>query len=327
MAKKTATYANYELRVEDNGKIVILNDGQPVQNSMGAIRTIAADVSFTLDPKWNTQSSGRKLIDFLNSTKTASATSVRAEEPAAPASIASVKAEESSAHTDMPEPASKPTPAPVAEPEATSANHNTDNELTEEEMNELLKQIAELRKSIESLESRFATLENNRTSEVTTKQRLTRTISKDYVILHESWSWPQIYYFVRQSDGKMGYLKPIYTSEGNLTVGQTRKVADMFGHKYDSKTKREMLGFELVSKYGDGEWAFIGKNAVDANGITYDFIETKLPYDSKFLQFATGQTKYLQERYTNDPLVVDPKWMSDEIAAKLLEFYNLLVRK
>ena len=56
MAKKTATYANYELHVEDNGKIVILNAGQLMQNTMGAIRTIAAEVSFTLDPKWNTQS-------------------------------------------------------------------------------------------------------------------------------------------------------------------------------------------------------------------------------------------------------------------------------
>ncbi len=44
MAKKTATYADYELRVEDNGKIVILNAGQAVQNAMGAIRTIASEV-------------------------------------------------------------------------------------------------------------------------------------------------------------------------------------------------------------------------------------------------------------------------------------------
>lgn len=66
MAKKTATYANYELRVEDNGKIVILNASRLMPNAKGAVRTIAAEVNFTLDPKWNTQSAGRKLIDYLN---------------------------------------------------------------------------------------------------------------------------------------------------------------------------------------------------------------------------------------------------------------------
>ena len=77
MAKKTATYASYELHVEDNGKFVILNDGQPVQNAKGTIRIIAADVNFTLDPKWNTQTAGRKLVDFLNSTTTTSGTSAK----------------------------------------------------------------------------------------------------------------------------------------------------------------------------------------------------------------------------------------------------------
>ncbi|MDE5793798.1 MAG: hypothetical protein K2I08_03675 [Muribaculaceae bacterium] len=318
MAKKTATYAKYELHVEDNGKIVILDDGQPVQNAKGAIRTIAADVNFTLDPKWNTQSAGRKLVDFLNSTTTISVTSVKTDESASPASESTI----------VPKPVSKQ----KVMPEDKSAKHNTENELTEEEMNELLKQIAELRKTIESLESRVATLEDNQTSEATTKKGLTRTISKDYIYCPYRTSYAYLLYFVHQNDGKMGYLKPICTSDGNHTVGQTRKVADMFGYKYDSKTKREMLGFELVSKYGDGEWAFIGKNAVDANGVTYDFIETNLPYDPDYLKFATGQLKDAEGKpyldlYTNNPLVVDPKEAPDEIAAKLLEFRNSLVRK
>ncbi|MDE6018608.1 MAG: hypothetical protein K2G85_07325 [Muribaculaceae bacterium] len=145
MAKKTATYAKYELRVEDNGKIVILNDGQPVQNAMGAIRTIAADVSFNLDPKWNTQSSGRKLIDFLNTTTATPPASAKAEESASLAPESTV--------------APKQTSKPSARQVVKSDKHNTENELTEEEMNELLKQIAELRKTIEALESRIAKLE------------------------------------------------------------------------------------------------------------------------------------------------------------------------
>ncbi len=66
MAKKSAIYADYELRVEDNGKIVILNAGEAVQNAKGAIRTIASEVGFEIDPKWNTQSAGKKLVDFIN---------------------------------------------------------------------------------------------------------------------------------------------------------------------------------------------------------------------------------------------------------------------
>ncbi len=73
MAKKTAMYADYELRVEDNGKIVILNAGQAVQNAKGAIRTIASEIGFNVDPKWNTQSAGKKLVDFINSTTPATA--------------------------------------------------------------------------------------------------------------------------------------------------------------------------------------------------------------------------------------------------------------
>ena len=155
MAKKSATYATYELRVEDNGKIVILNDGRLVQNAMGAIRNISADVNFTLDPKWNTQSSGRKLIDFLNSS--ASETT--------PATVSTPKSDAG------PVPESEPTPTPASSPTKTLTSSpapkpvakppqpKNDNELTEEEMNELLKQIAELRKTIEALEARIAKLE------------------------------------------------------------------------------------------------------------------------------------------------------------------------
>ena len=164
MAKKTATYAKYELHVEDNGKIVILDDGQPVQNAKGTIRTIAADVNFTLDPKWNTQSAGRKLVDFLNSTTTVSGTSVKADESASPASESTI--------------VPKQTPKPSARPEVKSDKCNNENELTEEEMNELLKQIAELRKTVESLESRIAKLEKG--SAGNPEIKATGSNAKDY---------------------------------------------------------------------------------------------------------------------------------------------------
>ena len=219
--------------------------------------------------------------------------------------------------------------------------HSQDTEISKiSNTKEESSRIKDLESRIEALEARVAALEKARTSTADTKNSrasepapqngITRTISKDY--LEGGYGGCAVLcYFVRQSNGKMGYLKKITTSEGNCTVGQTRKIADMFGYKYDSKTKREMLGFELVSKYGDGEWAFIGKNAVDANGVTYNFIHTKLPYDPDYLKFATGQLKDWEGPYLdwfeNDPLVVDPKWTPEEIAAKLIEFHNSLVRK
>ena len=99
MAKKSANYSTYELRVEDGGKIVILNSGELVPSAMAAIRTIAAEVGFEIDSKWNTQSAGRKLVDFLNSSapaaapaaKEATASHVDSEEAVAAAPAKPVK--------------------------------------------------------------------------------------------------------------------------------------------------------------------------------------------------------------------------------------------
>lgn len=38
-------------------------------NTMGALREIAAKIGFEILPKWNTQDTGRKLVDFINANK------------------------------------------------------------------------------------------------------------------------------------------------------------------------------------------------------------------------------------------------------------------
>ena len=38
-------------------------------NTIGALREIAASINFEYDPKWNTQTFGSKLIDYINSNK------------------------------------------------------------------------------------------------------------------------------------------------------------------------------------------------------------------------------------------------------------------
>ena len=110
----------------------------------------------------------------------------------------------------------------------------------------------------------------------------------------------------------------------------------MFGYQYDKKTKREALGFELVSKYGDGLWAFIGNNAVDANGVTYNFYERNgTLYDSDLLAFVLGKpvsfndfgTFLFKDYYQNEPMEFDENWTPEQIAEKLNEFIKSLVRK
>ncbi|MDE5586332.1 MAG: hypothetical protein K2I92_08325 [Muribaculaceae bacterium] len=286
MAKKTATYANYELRVEDNGKIVILNDGQLVQNAKGAIRTIAADVSFTIDPKWNTQSAGRKLIDFLNSTTATS--------------DASAKAEESSASTEVPEPAPKPTPKPVAEPEAASANHNTDNELTEEEM----KQLDELLKRIDTLETRLERLEKSVSASTSTQQSLSKggVVGKsgEYI-----WSLNVMKFKDNGApDIWSGYCSPNYRNEkrallanGNYdfiettsfychlwllsdrrlvvlsrlgdTLREVKAFATLVGYPIPDKAKKEQLAAAIVSEKGRDGFCISGDQILTSNGIVY----------------------------------------------------------
>ena len=300
MAKKTATYANYELRVEDNGKIVILNDGQRVQNAMGAIRTIAADVSFTIDPKWNTQSAGRKLIDFLNSTTITSAASAKAEESAVYASATSVNTEESSASTDGPEAAPKPTPKPVVEPETTSANHNTDNELTEEEM----KQLDELLKRIDTLETRLERLEKSVSASTSTQQPPSKggVVGKsgEYI-----WSLkvmkfndngaPAFWFYSCSPDhrnekrgllanGNYDYIETTnfyyhlwLLSDGRLvvlsrlgdTLREVKAFATLVGYPIPDKAKKEQLAAAIVSEKGRDGFCMSGDQILTSNGIVY----------------------------------------------------------
>ncbi|MDE5656472.1 MAG: hypothetical protein K2I19_05300, partial [Muribaculaceae bacterium] len=67
MANLTASYGAYVISIGDGGKVQVTKDGQVCGSAMGALREIAAATGFVIDPKWNTQSSGKKLVAFLNS--------------------------------------------------------------------------------------------------------------------------------------------------------------------------------------------------------------------------------------------------------------------
>ena len=65
MAAKQATYGDYVITKEDNGKIVVTKGGEVCPNSTRAMREISAQIGYTVDDSWNTQQFGAKLIAQL----------------------------------------------------------------------------------------------------------------------------------------------------------------------------------------------------------------------------------------------------------------------
>lgn len=67
MAKEmTAKYGNYTINIEDSGTVKVSNLDSECKNTMAALREIAKLVGFTLEEKWNTRQSGKKLVKYLN---------------------------------------------------------------------------------------------------------------------------------------------------------------------------------------------------------------------------------------------------------------------
>lgn len=58
MAKKSAISGEYIVTVEDSGSIRVC---KIYDNVIGSLREIAAEKDFQLDPKWNTQETGRRI--------------------------------------------------------------------------------------------------------------------------------------------------------------------------------------------------------------------------------------------------------------------------
>ena len=65
MAAKQATYGDYVITKEDNGKIVVTKGGEVCPNSKQALREISAQIGYTVDDSWTTQQFGAKLIARL----------------------------------------------------------------------------------------------------------------------------------------------------------------------------------------------------------------------------------------------------------------------
>ena len=58
MAKKSAISGEYIITVEDSGTVRVC---KIYDNVIGSLREIAEAQNFTIDPKWNTQETGRRI--------------------------------------------------------------------------------------------------------------------------------------------------------------------------------------------------------------------------------------------------------------------------
>lgn len=182
MAKKQVSYGDYEVIVEDGGKIVVMQSGQVLPNAKAGLRAIAEAAGFDFDPNWTTQQGGSKLVKFLASAPAA----------AAPAQAKAVQSQ----------------PAPVAK----NNNKPKDEELTPEEM----KQLDEILKRLEALEARLAKLEKapSASTAAATGKREVITDKKqtsDYIYFKTSEGrvLDGGYYFYHRTVGMGGYLMEI----------------------------------------------------------------------------------------------------------------------
>ena len=61
----TATYGAYVITKAENGTITVAKDGEVCANTAQALRDIAQEAGFEIDPAWNTRTAGAKSIKFL----------------------------------------------------------------------------------------------------------------------------------------------------------------------------------------------------------------------------------------------------------------------
>lgn len=68
MAKKSAISGEYIITVEDSGTVRVC---KIYDNVMGSLREIAESKGFAIDPKWNTQETGRRIVNEFGDGKMA----------------------------------------------------------------------------------------------------------------------------------------------------------------------------------------------------------------------------------------------------------------
>lgn len=65
MAKKSASWKDYLIDIDEKNAVKVYKSGTLCENTMATLREIAQAVGFELEKKWNTQQSGVKLVKYL----------------------------------------------------------------------------------------------------------------------------------------------------------------------------------------------------------------------------------------------------------------------
>ena len=67
MTKKTASFQNWIISIDEKSAVTVSKSGVVADNTKAALREIAEQATFKIDPNWNTQQLGAKLCSHLNS--------------------------------------------------------------------------------------------------------------------------------------------------------------------------------------------------------------------------------------------------------------------
>lgn len=325
MAQLTARYADYVITIGDGGKVSIEKAGTACASAMGAIREIASATGFALDPKWNTQSSGKKLVAFLNSGETPAPKVV--EKAPAPAPAPSAPAAES-----KPEPLPAKAKEPVtAKKPATPADEDTIT-LTPEEMNRILKRL-------DNLEDRI-----NKLSASKSCVSATGASSDGKISVVRSYRVPSVNIFKYDETGKESrnsifslsskevhltsdgrfifqeYNRIGRTSDTNSTTpGSLREIAAGLGLTVDKDAKKLTVAMEIINHFGQ----FVNGMYIAANGDACTYC------DFGFEEYVGALTNkdLLANQFTNEPMKVNPQWSKEELLLEIIRYIGSLNSK
>ena len=78
---KTASFGPYVITKDENNKITVENNGVVCENTKSALREIASQCGFTIDPSLNTQQGGAKLIEYISENASEAKTVAPAAKP------------------------------------------------------------------------------------------------------------------------------------------------------------------------------------------------------------------------------------------------------
>lgn len=318
MAKKQAVYTDWEVLVEDNGKIIVKQSGQVLPNAKEALRTISAAVGFTIEPKWNTQQAGSKLVDFLNSTPTATA-----DTPAKPQPVETRKCAKSQAPTHQPETEACTTSKPVSPKNGETFN---DEKLAPEDM----KQLEEISKRLDTVEKRLASLEKGSSGgkDYSGQLYVTGTIGssnsirvyqrnpdgtliiRDYYSPDNKDKRSEVYGEISMGNySKYEYINLprilqlsngdfIYVPAGTCIGGtdaslrETKAFATQIGFDIPEKTTMAALAGEIMREKGRNGWCVGNGSLLNGSGYTYTY--TVVDIESLLTDFA-GQIGLLKQ--------------------------------